>query len=140
MRILGGRMSRDNVEIVRRGYKAFNRGDLEEMVADFAPEFEYETTGMIPGEGGVYRGPDGWREFVGWMGGEFESPRVDITELIEVGERVLAALTLRGYGKRSGVEASWDIWHLWTVRDGKIVHGQGFTRREEALIATGLEA
>jgi hypothetical protein len=28
---------------------------------------------------------------------------------------------------------------VWTLRDGKFVHGQGFTAREEALEAAGLQ-
>jgi ketosteroid isomerase-like protein len=36
-------MSEENVEVVRRGYEAFNRGDLDGMVADFAP-WEPSTT------------------------------------------------------------------------------------------------
>jgi hypothetical protein len=47
-------------------------------------------------------------------------------------------VTLRGRGKQSGVEASWDVWHLWTVEDGKLVHGHGFTSKPEALEAAGL--
>jgi len=131
-------MSPENVEMTRRAYEAFNRGDLESMLADFAPDFEYATTGMIPGAGGVYRGPEGWRDFTGWLRNEFERPRVEIHDLIEAGDQVLAVVTLRGRGKQSGIEASWDVWHLWTVRKGKFVHGRGFTGGEEALEAAGL--
>jgi ketosteroid isomerase-like protein len=127
-------MSQENVETARRAYEAFNRGDLEGMVADFA----YVATGAIPGEGGVYRGPDGWTDFVGWLRSEFESPRVQIRELIEAGDQVLAAVTLRGRGKQSGVDASWDVWNLWTMCEGKVVHGHGFTSRADALEAAGL--
>jgi uncharacterized protein len=131
-------MSRENVERARRAYEAFNRGDLEGMVADFAPTFEYVATGAIPGAGGVYGGAEGWTEFLGWFRSEFENPRVEIRELIEAGAQVLASVTLRGRGKQSGVEGSWDAWNLWTVRDGKVVYGQGFTSRHEALEAAGL--
>ena len=65
-----------------------------------------------------------------------------IHELVEAGDRVLAAVALRGRGKQSGVEggveASWDVWHLWTFHNGKVVRGQGFTTRDEALEAGGL--
>jgi ketosteroid isomerase-like protein len=131
-------MSQENVEIARRAYEAFNRGDLDNLVADFAPTFEYVTTGAVPGAGGVYRGPEGYQEFVGWLGSEFERARVEIRELIEAGDQVLASVTLRGRGRQSGVEASWDVWHLWTVQDGKVVHGQAFITRREALEAAGL--
>jgi ketosteroid isomerase-like protein len=49
-------MSQENVEIVRRGYEAFNKGDLEGMVASFAPDFEYVASGAIPDADGIYRG------------------------------------------------------------------------------------
>jgi ketosteroid isomerase-like protein len=131
-------MSQENVEVVRRAYKAFNRGDLEAMFADAAPEFEYVATGAIPGAGGVYRGPEMFRQFLGQWWGEFDEPRVEVHELIEARDQVLAFLTFRGHGKQSGVETNWSLWQLWTVRDGEVVRGQGFTSREEALEAVGL--
>ena len=131
-------MSQENVELARRAYEAFNRGDLDGMVADFASTFEYVPTGAIPGAGDAHPGPEGWKEFVRGFMGEFENARVEVRELTEAGDQVLASLTLRGRGKQSGVEASWDVWHVWTVRDGKFVHGQGFARSDEALEATGL--
>jgi hypothetical protein len=36
------------------------------------------------------------------------------------------------------VETSWDIWQVWTVRDGKAIRGQGFTSEDKALEAAGL--
>jgi hypothetical protein len=39
--------------------------------------------------------------------------------------------------KQSRVEASWDLWHLWTIQDGKVGRGQAFTERDEALEAAG---
>ena len=49
-------MSQENVEVVRRAYEALNRGDLDGMVADFAPEFEFVPTGAVPGAGSCIRG------------------------------------------------------------------------------------
>jgi ketosteroid isomerase-like protein len=131
-------MSDENVELVRRAYEAFNRGDLEAMVADFVRNFEYVPTGAIPGTRHVYRGPQGWREFVGWLFDEFDDARVEIRELIETDDQVLAAACLRGRGKQSGAEASWDMFFLWTIRQGRVVHGQGFMGREDALEAARL--
>jgi ketosteroid isomerase-like protein len=131
-------MSQENVEMARHAYEAFSRGDLEGMVADFPPEFEYVTAGTIPGAGGMYRGPEGYRRFVESWWDAFDELAVEVHELIEAGDRVLASLELRGRGKQSGVETSWDIWQVWTARDGKVVRGQGFASREEALEAAGL--
>ena len=44
-------MSQENVEIARRGIDAWNRGDLDEWLAGFAPEGELHTTGRVPGSG-----------------------------------------------------------------------------------------
>ena len=132
-------MSQENVESVRRAYEAFSRGDRQGMVADLAPTFEYVPTGLIPGfNRDVYQGPEGWLEFAGWMRSEFESSCLEIHELIEAGDQVMVGATLRGRGKQSGIDARWDLWHLWIMQGGKVVRGQGFTSREEALDAAGL--
>ncbi len=131
-------MSQENVEIVRRAYESVNRGDLDAVVADVAPECEYITSGAIPGFEGVYRGPEGYKRFVGWLVDQFDEARTDVRELIEAGDQVVASVATRGRGKRSGAEVSWDVWQVWTLQEGKIVHGQGFTSREEALEAAGL--
>jgi uncharacterized protein len=131
-------MSAENVEIVRRAYEAFNQGDLEGTLADFAPGFEFVTSGAIPGAAGSYRGPERWRELQDSFWGEFDEGWVEVHDLTEAGDQVLVEMTLRGGGKQSGVQASWHLWHLWTMKDGKVVHGQGFTNRNEALEAAGL--
>lgn len=131
-------MSQENVEKCRRAYEAFNRGDLEGMVADLAPDFEYVSTGGIPGADAVYQGPDGLTDFVGWMRDEFEEPRIEVHELTDSGNEVLAEVILRGRGKQSGVETSWHIWHMWWMRDGRVVRGQAFRSRDDARDAAPL--
>src|SRR5262245_1063510 len=132
-------MSKENAEMLRRGFEAFNRGDREGMVADFAPTFEYIATGAIPGSTGVFRGPEGWKQFLGWFWDEFQDARVVVRRLSEAGDQVLAELTLQGRGRTSGAEARWDLWQLWTFREGKVVKAQGFTERLNALEAAGLQ-
>ena len=112
-------MSQENVEMVRRGYEAYNRGDPEGTVADFAPTFEYVSTGAISAKGDVHRGPEGYLEFVRWLWDEFEGVRIEVHELSEAGDRVLASVTLQGRGRQSGADVAWDLWHLWWVEDGR---------------------
>lgn len=69
---------------------------------------------------------------------EFDDPCLEIHELMEAEGHVMVSLTQRGRGKQSGAEASWNVWQLWTVRDGRVVRGQGFTSKSEALEAVGL--
>lgn len=124
--------------MVRRAYDAFNRGDLEAVFADAGMEFEYVATGVIPGAGGVYRGVEQYRQFMERWWGEFVQPNVQVHELVDAGEQVLASVTFRGRGKQSGVETTWSLWQLWMTRNGQVVRGQGFTNREDALEAAGI--
>jgi ketosteroid isomerase-like protein len=128
-------MSDENLELVRRSIEAFNRGDLDAAVADASPDMEYVATGAIPDLRGVFRGRKEYRRFLHWVSDAFDDGRTEASELIDLGDQVVVALTITGRGRQSGVETSWDIWQLWTLRDGKFVHGQSFMSREEALDA-----
>jgi ketosteroid isomerase-like protein len=44
-------MSQENVEIVRRGYEAVNRGDIDGVAGLLAPHFEYVASGLVPASG-----------------------------------------------------------------------------------------
>jgi uncharacterized protein len=132
-------MSEENVEVMRRGYAAFNRGDFDAVVADFARDFEYVAIGVIPGITGVYRGREGFKRFMRTFWGEFDDARSEVNEFVDAGDQVLVTQTVHGRGKQSGAEGSWTFWILWAVRDGKVVRGQGFTSRDQALEAAGLE-
>ena len=131
-------MSQENVERVRRAFAAYNRGDVDAAVSDFAEDCVYIASGALPGARGMHRGPEGYKKFVGWLRSEFDDARIETDELIDAGDQVVASLTLRGRGRRSGAETKWTIWQVWTVRDGEVTHGQAFTDKAEALEAAGL--
>jgi ketosteroid isomerase-like protein len=132
--------SPQSLEVVRRAIEAFRRGDFRAFTADAAPEFEYVAAGAIPGAAGVFRGADEFRRgFLEPFWAEFGDAQLDVHELIESGDQVLVSLTVGGRGRQSGVAVSWDLWFVWTLRDGRVVRGQGFTSRDEALAAVGLQ-
>ncbi len=51
-------MSQENVEIARRAYDAFSRGDWPAFVGLMAPDVEFESL-ILEAEGGTYRGMRG---------------------------------------------------------------------------------
>jgi ketosteroid isomerase-like protein len=109
------------------------------VVADLAPDFEYVASGAVPGAGGVFRGTDGLRRFMEAFWGEFDDTRIEVHEFIDAGDQVVVSSTLQGRGKQSGAEATWNnVPQVWNLRDGKVVHGQGFMSRHDALEAAGL--
>src|SRR5215204_674539 len=123
-------MSQENVELIRRGYEAFNRGDIEDAVVALAvPDSEFITARLMPGVEEGYQGPEGFRRFVNFFWEVFDNPRVEVRDLVDAGDQVLATVTNHGRGKESGVEASWTTWTVWTLREGKVVRGQAFASR-----------
>jgi ketosteroid isomerase-like protein len=140
-------MSEENIGTLRFAFDAFNRGDVEGAFVHLAPDFEYISSGWLPDSEHSYRGRDKFRQFLGWLADEFEDARLEAREFIDAGDSVsdgrtvnliVVSMATRGRGKDSGVEASWDFWHVWTFRDGQAVRGQGFMRREDALEAAGM--
>ena len=131
-------MSQENVEIVRRAYEAFGRGDLDAAVADADPNVEYVPSGALPDQGDVARGSEEYKRFISWLFDVFDEARLEPTELVDAGDRVLGGFTVSGRGKQSGIDTSWTLWQVWTLQDGRLVHGRGFTTREDALEAVGL--
>ena len=134
-------MSQESMEVVRRIFEAFDRGDIEGGIelADAAPEFEFVPSGaLIPDLASVQRGPEAFRRVVETFFAEFDDPRIELHELVDAGEQVFTSFTLRGRGKHSGVETRWDPLSVWTVRDGRLVRWLGFTDRDAALKAAGL--
>jgi ketosteroid isomerase-like protein len=131
-------MSQENVEIVRRAYEAYNQGDIDGAVSDFAPDCRYTAAGTIPDRTGVFHGREGYKEFIGWLRSEFDDAQAGIDELIDAGDTVVVGSTLRGRGKQSGAEAKFTFWQTWTIQNGKFAYGQGFASRDEALEAAGL--
>ena len=131
-------MSEENVDLMRRAVDAYNRGDLDGAVADVAPEVEFFPSGALPGWTEKLHGPDEYKGFLGWVAEEFSDPHAEATEIRDAGDQLLLELTLSGRGRLSGVQASWTLWHVWTMKDGKFVQGRAFSSKAEALEAAGL--
>jgi len=131
-------VSLTNVEVVRRAVEAISRGDRDGLREVAAPDLEYVASGAIPGAAGVFRGIQDFEEnFFGQLWAEFDRPDIEIREIVDAGDRLAAWYTLRGRGKQSGAEVAWDVWQVWTLRDGKLARGRGYTSRDEALEALG---
>ncbi len=129
-------MSQENVEVVRRVYVAWARGDFSEADA-FDPEVVFEMVDWP--EASRSRGLDAMRR--GWLGalGAWEDFRAEATEFIDAGERdVLVLNRIRGRGKGSGVDVEADTASLWTLDGGRVVRLALYWDRAKALEAVGL--
>jgi ketosteroid isomerase-like protein len=136
-------MSEENVEIVRRGFEAFNQGGPDAVISGgiWSPEIVWDTTPSgIPGLG-VYRGYDEVRSAFedNWFTAfPFEEWKIEAEELIDHGDQVIAMSRQRGRGAGSGAAAELEQAHIFTLRDGQVVRIETYPERGKALEAAGL--
>ena len=129
-------MSQENVEIVRAHLEAYLRGDNDAALAAYDPEVVFDVS--LRPEGRPYYGRDGVAEALRVWTGTWEDWRLAVEQVIDAGDKVLAVVRESGRGKGSGVEINQRVFGLFTLREGKIVHRQGFLSEDEALAAAGL--
>jgi uncharacterized protein len=124
-------------ETVRALFEAFNRGDMGAFLELCDPDIEWDLSRrLIDPE--IYSGREGVGEFFEQQREVWEeAPRMEIDELIDAGEDVVAFVRVRGRGKGSGVEVEAEIAQIWTIRDGKAIRLQYYGDRREALRAVG---
>jgi uncharacterized protein len=130
-------MSRENVEIVRRSFEAFARGDLDAAFAAHDPDTEWRTASDEP-DRQTYRGIDGLRRLAATIDEPWED-RFDRTvsadEFIDLGDWVVVPWRGLLHGRGSGVEIEVHETYAVLLRDGKIVRVEEYRTREQALEA-----
>ncbi len=130
-------MSGENVEIVRRIYAAWSKGDLragadaldQHVVLVVRPEFP---------EFGVFHGPEGASKFMRRWLEQWERLSLAAQELRAVGDTVVVRVAQHGKGRVSGIEGDNRYFMLWTFRGRKIVRIETVMDEDEALAVAGL--
>jgi ketosteroid isomerase-like protein len=130
-------MSRENVEIVRRMYDAFHRGDVEGALAHFDPDVLVDASKGRP-DVGIGRGREQVRRMVlSWVG-TWDEWREEIKEMRDLGPQVLVLCVQHGRGKGSGVEVEAPYALLYDLHEGKITRMALYQEQADALEAAGL--
>lgn len=113
-------------------YDAYSRGDFEASLACLDPEIEFSQPTDEPG-GGTFRGHEGVvQAFAAWTGA-WDEYRVEVEELTDFGDQVLARTRHHGRGKGSGAEVELEIFQVWMLRDDKAVRATMYYDQAEAL-------
>jgi ketosteroid isomerase-like protein len=134
-------MSERDVEVVRRSFGAWNRGDIEGFIALYHRDCEWDFS-RFDGwpEESVYAGHSALRRlFEQWLSA-WEDFHVEPQQLRAVGDnRVLAQARTFSRGKKSGAYVeSPPFYQLCTLREGKVLRVTNYTDPDEALEAAGL--
>src|ERR1017187_7165135 len=131
-------MSQANVEMIKRGYEAWNRGDLDAVLENFDPNVEWWDRGDWL-DVKVRRGHDGLRG--GWaeIAEAFSEFRMEPKEFIDAGDYVVVPIHRVGTGRVSGALIEEDEVHVFRMREGKTVELCEYHEKKEALKAVGRE-
>ena len=132
-------MAVDNVGIVRSIYEAFARGDVGGVLGRMRPDIIWHEAENFPyADRSPYRGPEAVAAGVfARCVGEWNGFAVDMNDLIDGGDRVVALGRYRGEHKGTGTRMNPQAVHVWTLRDGKVVAFQQFIDTLDVARATG---
>jgi ketosteroid isomerase-like protein len=131
-------MSQEHLDQAAALFDAIQRGDSDGVRTLLHPEFEFHAAiGTVDQR--VYIGSDGMWAFVEDMDAIWDGYRVQVEEIRESGERVVALIRIAGTARVSGVPLNQRLGQIITWQDGTIWRMVAYTSSIDALKAAGLE-
>lgn len=125
-------MSHDDIEVIRRQYDAWNRGDISELIRLTHPDFRWvEPPEIVGAEGGAGR-----NEFEDYLRSFFEvweEFRWEPREFQRAGELLLVTVFEVGRGRLSGALVGQLFVHVWEIRDGRSIRMERYVDERQAL-------
>ena len=129
-------MSRENVELVRKGYEHFARtGEPDESI--YSGDLEWHSAAEDPGAE-VAHGVDGLRQLIQDVQETMDDFRTEPFEFLDGDDRVVAGLIHRGRVRGSSAEVEMREWNVFVIEAGKIKSVHEYADRDEALRVAGL--
>jgi ketosteroid isomerase-like protein len=125
-------MSRENVERIKAGFAAHNRGDIDALVEFYDPEAVFETLLL-----GTHHGNEAIRLIYEENRKTMAGYDVVPVELIDAGDKVVAVVQAVGAGSVSQIALDERFAFVFTFKGERVVREQAFRNREEALEAAG---
>ncbi len=126
------------MEIVRRYFEFVNRRNWSLLPELVDPDIEIDLSRNIFNPG-LYQGYAGLRRSARVIDDMWDEFSVSPTELIDVGDNVVAAVGIHGRNKRTGVDVTMNYFDIFTLRNRRVLRILvGYRDRSEALEAGGL--
>jgi ketosteroid isomerase-like protein len=133
-------MSQENVEAFKRAIKAYNRRDIDAFLEEIDPEIELQGAlqALLENEATVYRGHEGVRQWIRDIDEALANISLELPEIRDLGDRIVAIGWLRARGKASGAETKSRFGCVVEWKNGKATRVVSFLSEAEALEAAGL--
>ena len=132
-------MTAGNAELISEYVAAYDSGGLDAWAEYWHPEITWRAAEGALDDVGLMEGPTALRRYYEDWEETFDAVRVEVEEVIDAGDQVVAVV--RGIGRMKGSESEIDLRYatLLRIRDRKIVSGREYFTKEEALQAAGLD-
>ena len=130
-------MSQENVELIERFLKLYNRREIDAWVEMMAPDVEWHVDPEDP-DTTVHRGPEAVKRYgLAWV--EMMDATIEVREIFEASDDQAVAWTRsESRGGLSGASTGMDLAFIFKLRDGLVVRVQETQDKREALEAVGL--
>jgi len=133
-----------NVELVKKMYAAFGRGDVATILANLTDDvlWSFEANSAISW-GGIRRGPQEAAGFFGGINQDLTDNVLDITEFVGEGDVVATFGTYAATVRKNGRRVTTPVAHYFRFRDGKVAEYRNFINTAafaDAMVAAGASA
>ena len=130
-------MSRDKVEVTRRLYEGWGRGDFRTGVELYDPHVLLVLRPEFP-DAGTYLGREGIARYHRELMAGWSDFTIAGEEFLDAGDSVVVGVRQWGVGVSSGAVTELRYFQVFTFRGDAIVRIESIKEREEALEAAGL--
>jgi ketosteroid isomerase-like protein len=130
-------MSRERVEVMRRIYDDWGRGNFRAGVELFDPHVSLVLRPEFP-DAGVYLGPEEIATYTRRLLDSWVDFAIEAEDFFDAGDSVLVQVHQRGVGASSGVVTDLRYFQVWTFRGDAIIRVESIREREQAREAVGL--
>jgi ketosteroid isomerase-like protein len=130
------RTAMSNTDLLRAGYDAWNRGDLDGWLELLDPDIVIRTSGAFPDFAPEYRGLERAGKFWRQMLEPWEDFRIEVEQIEEEGDIVAAGIRFVARGRDSGVDVELRFGSGISARDGvavELVNRRSFEEVREVL-------
>ena len=128
-------MSKENIELARRVI-----GDLSALfdLFDDYVIWDYRAYSPVDRDEPVFGKQAIMADVRKWIG-TWADYTFEVEELIDAGDSVVLVVNERGQGRGSGAPMEHHYCTIWTFRNGRIIRGEAYPTKAEALEALGLD-
>lgn len=132
--------SRSNAQRIQSLYDSFASGDVPTVLGSFDPNIVWiEADNINYADRNPYRGPQAIAEGIFMrIGQDWNNFRVNVEQLIDGGENVVALGRYTATNKNTGQPLNAQFVHVWSLRDGKIVRFQQYADTAQFARVTGV--